>query len=125
VDVVRNLVLHEDQGYWLSEFSGILLRRFVERTIRAERRKLRPRPEQLLLFGLDHLPQRIVTPEGKRPLLAKATATEVRAYVKSLNRKHRDRIADLQSVLKIMAKYTPKNRRLTVMAVAEMEAEHE
>jgi len=42
--------------------------------------------------------------------------------VKSLNRKHRERIADLQALLKIMGKYTRDNRGLTPAEVAAMEA---
>jgi hypothetical protein len=69
------------------------------------------------------LPLRIITAEGKRVLLARATATEIREHIKVLNRKHRARIAGLKDVLKVMEKYTPVRRGLTSADVAEMDAE--
>jgi len=106
----------------LARFTGTLITRYLVRAINAERRKSRPKPVQIVLFeGLD-LPQRITTPEGKRPLLAKATATEIRGHVKGLNRKHRNRIAGLQKLLSIMGKYTGKNRRLSAAMVADIES---
>ena len=108
----------------LFDLAQVLMRQYLIRAINAERRMAHPRPEQPPLFpGIDNLPRRIVTAEGKRPLLAKSTATQIREYVKSLNNKHRDRIAGLQSVLEIMGKYTPKNRKLTAQAVAALEFE--
>jgi hypothetical protein len=108
----------------IREFGRTLTIRYLVRLINAERRrKFRPKQQQLPLFpGLDHLPQRIVTPEGKRPLLAKSTATEIRAYVKGLNRKHRERIEQLQTVLQFMGKYIRNNRGITAAEVANLEA---
>lgn len=121
-DVVAEL-FGLDEGYLLTEFSAALLRRFVAGAVRAERRKSRPKPVQILLFDdLPNLPRRISNAEGKRPLLAKSTITDVRWHVKSLNQKHRDRIADLQELLDRMEKYVGPKRRLTVLAVAQMEA---
>jgi hypothetical protein len=102
-----------------------MLIRYLIAAAKSQRRKANPRPEQPPLFpGIDNLPRRIVTAEGKRPLLAKSTATQIREYVKSLNAKHRDRIEGLQTLLAIMGKYTPKNRKLTAQAVASLELEN-
>jgi hypothetical protein len=104
------------------ELGSVLLTRYLVRLINAGRREARAKPETEPMFpGLEHLPQRIVTPEGKRPLLAKATATEIRTYVKSLNEKHRERIAELQELLKIMGKYITHNRGITPAEVARLE----
>jgi len=117
---------------WLEEgqdalrpMAGILMRRHLERIINAERRKLRPKLETAPLFPDLELPvpRRIVTPEGKRPLLAKCTVTQIRAYVKSLNNRHRDKIAGLQAVVEIMERHTRQNRGLTAAAVAAIESE--
>jgi hypothetical protein len=110
--------------YHLEDLARDLAIRYLERAINSERRKARPRPEQTPLFpDIPDLPTRIITPEGKRPLLARSTATEIRTYVKSLNAKHRDRIAGLQAVLEHMEKYTRTNRGLTASEVAKLEAE--
>lgn len=65
------------------------------------------------------MPSRIVTRSGSRPLLVKATATEIREYIRSLNREHRERTAGLHSVLKRLTKYTAHERSITI---AELEA---
>lgn len=122
--ILADSILHSQGTDCLKEFARTLLFGYLVRAIRAERRKARPKPETLPLFpGLRNLPRRIVTPEGKRPLLAKSTATEIRTYVKSLNAKHRERIAELQAVLEIMGKYITHNRGITVAEVADRESE--
>ena len=106
------------------DFGRVLALRYIGKAIEAKRRKPRPKPEYASLFpGLDHLPQRIVTPERKRPLLAKATATQIREYIKALNRKHRERIEELQAVLDHMGPYITHNRGITVAEVARLEEE--
>ncbi len=107
------------------DLGRVLTIRYLAREINAERRKAKPKREILPLFPDLELPvpQRIVTPEGKHPLLAKSTATEIRAYVKTLNNRHRNRIAGLQAVLEIMERYTKTNRGMTAAEVAQREAE--
>ncbi len=107
------------------ELGRLLTIRYIVRGVNAERRKAHPKPQPLPLFPDLQLPvpRRIVTAEGKRPLLAKSTATEVRAYVKTLNNRHRDKIAGLQAVLGIMEKYTRDRRGMTVAEVAQREAD--
>ena len=114
----------ENQGEWcLGEFSARLLDRYLIRAVRAERRKLRPKPTQIVLFReLANLPRRILTAEGKRPLLANATISQVRWYVKLLNQRHYERTQDLGQVVKLMEKYVGPTRGLTVLEVARMEA---
>jgi hypothetical protein len=113
----------EDEG--VVELGRMFALSYLVRAINAERRKAHPKPEILPLFAHLELsvPQRIVTPEGKRPLLAKSTATEIRAYVKTLNSRHRDKIAGLQAVLEIMGKYITENRGITAAEVAEREVD--
>jgi hypothetical protein len=128
---VANVILatseaHGGPNLSLTLFASLLLTRYLARAIRAERRKARPKPAQIVLFDdLPRLPRRILNAEGKRPLLAKATITELRWYVKSLNRRHRERIADLQTVLDRMEKYVGPVRRLTVAEVARREGSGE
>jgi hypothetical protein len=120
---IARVLWEKDADHVFSELGRVLVYHYIERLVMAERRKARPKPETLPLFGIADLPRRIITPEGKRPLLAKSTATEIRAYVKTLNAKHRERIAGLQTVLEHMEKYTGSNRRLTPEAVEALELE--
>jgi hypothetical protein len=77
-----------------AELGRVLSYHYVVRVVASERRQARPRTETAPLFpDIPDVPRRIVTPEGKRPLLARSTATDIRQYVKTLNAKHRDRIA--------------------------------
>lgn len=138
LELVRNaIILHPDypahvvaQFLWaarhetdvIPRFGVQLTVRYLVHAIQAERRKKHPRPSQPPLFpGLINLPRRIHTPEGKRPPLAKATATEIRAYVKQLNARHRERIEDLQKLLEIMGKYITTRRGITPAEVAQIE----
>lgn len=101
----------------------VLCLRYLTRAIKAERLKARPTAESLPLFpGLENLPRRIVTQDGKRPLLAQSTVTQIRWYVKGLHKRHRERIADLKALLTRMSKYSRKERGLTAAMVAHREA---
>jgi hypothetical protein len=123
-DVVRSLI-HDDRDPLFSpldEFASVLLIRFLQRAIQSHRRKVRPKPAQIVLFReLSHLPRRILTAEGKRPLLANATISQVRWYVKLLNQRHYERTQELNQVVKAMEKYVGPSRGLTVSEVARME----
>jgi hypothetical protein len=125
IQLSENLVNGAEKSF-LAELNRALAIRHFAQMIQSERRKTKeasaPQPS---LFGMDELPRRIITPEGKRPLLKAATTTQIRAYVKTLNAKHRERIAQLQSVLKIMGKYARKNRGITASEAAQLEAAKE
>ncbi len=123
--IARDLWEMNTEGLF-SELGRVLSWHYVSRIVMAERRKARPKsdPEPALFPYLKlAVPRRIATPEGKRPLLAKSTATEIRAYVKTLNNRHREQIAGLQAVLEIMEKYTRDHRGMTVAEVAQREAD--
>jgi hypothetical protein len=137
-DVASNTIAKElweqigeqiDTEYLITELTRLLVRRYLVKIIMAERRKARPKREILPLFAHLELPvpQRIATAEGKRPLLAKSTATDIRAYVKTLNSRHREKVAGLQAVLEIMERYLRRDNRrgMTAGEVARLDEQPE
>jgi hypothetical protein len=123
--IARDLWEMNTEGLF-SELGRVLSWHYVSRIVMAERRKAKPKPEPppaLFPYLKLPVPSRIATPEGKRPLLGKSTATEIRTYVKTLNNRHRDKIAGLQAVLEIMEKYIRTNRGITAAEVAQREAD--
>jgi hypothetical protein len=116
------LVNEADPGF-LAEFGRSLCVQAFARTIVSERRNATAQEPRPSLFGFDDLPRRIITKDGKRPPFEDANATQLRAYLKTLNNKHRERIAQVKEVLKIMGKYTRKKRGITVAQASLLEAE--
>ena len=120
---LAEILADEADPQFYTELARLLVLRHLRRGIKAERAKHRQPVETPPLFeGLDHLPQRI-TVNGKRHAFATSTITELRAYIKTLNKRHQERIAEIQAVIDLMEKYSKTRRKLTVRKVAEFEAE--
>lgn len=118
------IVNEEVEPEFVAELGRALTIRHFAKAIRSERRaeKAKEQPAPLLFPELDQLPQRISTAEGTRPKLESATISQLRAYIRMLNKKHWERIAQLQALIAIMEKYSGPKRKFTVRQVAEWEA---
>jgi hypothetical protein len=119
------IVNEEIEPEFMSELGRVLIIRHFAKAIRSERRAEKEKtaePMPPLFPGLDQLPQRISATDGTRPRLESATVSQLRAYIKMLNKKHWERIAQLQSLIAIMEKYSGPRRGFTVKQVADWEA---
>jgi hypothetical protein len=115
---LAEILLEEAEPGLLRELGRALTIRHLIRAIRAERLRGRKPIESAPLFaGLNHLP-RTITLDGKRRVFAKANRTQLRAYLTSLHARHKDRIADIEAVLKLMEQYAAGERNVNVAAVA-------
>lgn len=137
VELARNgIILHPDlpaiqlaeimlnelaEADFLAELSKALTIRRFTLAINAERRKDKKPAETPPLFaGLDSLP-RLIAVNGKRHSFETATITHLRAYLKTANKRHKERIAQVKSVLDLMKKYAGEKHGITVAQVAALE----
>lgn len=116
---ISEFCISEADRVFVAELGHVLVLEYFTRLIKSARRTASPPPVTAPLFPeLEHLPKRIVTPDGKRPLLAKSNISQVRAYLKSVNARHKEEITDLRAVLKTMIEYAREERGITVAEVA-------
>lgn len=112
----------------VSGLSRVLLLRFFERLIRAERASARRKLQQLPLPGFNHLPKRIPINEKKRRSLEDATYSDLRSYVRRLSVGQRERLkndpklAEAKKLLELMGKYNGTSEGITVKEVFALEA---
>jgi hypothetical protein len=114
----------------VAQYGRVLLLGDLQRRIRAVRLKeARAARPQFSFPGLEKLPPRITVADGTRCKLQDARITQLRAYLKVLNRQHKDRrsadprIVETKSLIKVVTRHSRKHRNITVGEVAVIEAE--
>ena len=117
---IAELVLNGADADVAEEMGQILLLRHfatMAREIRAE--QLRREREQYLLPGFDHLPARIAIGKNRRVFIRQANLTQLRNYLRALNRSHRNRREndlrrkEMTELLEGMTKASRKHKGIT------------
>lgn len=120
--------LYDDEPKLSAKLARELVLLHYAHLIRVARaRENRKDADQLLLPGFEHLPARIAVAPGKRRFIEKARYTDLRAYFRLLNRKHRDhwrnntKLGEVKKLMELMQKHSRETPWITVGEVMARE----